>query len=381
MPDISIIVPIYHGRNYISSLLQMAEDNYSRLNGEASVEMIFVNDSPEETICIERKLPFPVRVVDNKKNQGIHQSRVNGLACAEGSFVTFWDQDDTWRPDFLHSQYKHIGNADVIIGDAVYGNGVRLFKDEAVIPHLLDPVWYIQNLIEIISPGQTLIRRGSIPSSWIRFIMKTNYCDDAYLWVLMKDQHKTFAINRDCLYTHTETGNNTSLDRNRNIAALQELYDIVCSNHLISGANMAGFKDCIEKRIINNREYIEVENVLSDAAYLTSALKDYEKISIYGYGVNGMKAVKAIHGLGKHISHIYDRDAVSGEYRIERLGDRQDDSDLVIVTVLNDRKKIISWVKRHTSGRVIGILELIGDSYELKNAGAERCSSDVGMDA
>ena len=357
MTDISVIVPLYHGRKYVPSLLQMAEINYRILDGKASMEMIFVNDSPEETFSVEQIYPFPVRVIENNKNQGIHQSRVNGLVSSKGNFVTFWDQDDIWSPDFLRSQYDHIGSADVIIADAVYGNGVRLFKDEAVIPHLLDPLWYIQNLIEIISPGQTLIRRDSIPSSWTRFIMKTNYCDDAYLWVLMKDQNRKFEVNRACLYTHTETGCNTSLDRNRNVAALQELYDLVSSNHLISDGNMPGFKDCIEKRIANNKEYIEVEKILSDAEHLLSVLSEYDKISVYGYGVNGMKTVKAIEGLGRNIRHIYDRDAVSTEYLIERLDERQDDSDLIIVTVLNGREKIIPWVKKHASGRVVSILQ------------------------
>ena len=358
MIKVSIIIPLYHGNQFIRYLIDLAMDNYNNLDGNTSVEVIIVNDSPDERVDVNWKLPFDIKLINNKGNEGIHQSRVNGLMASSGDFVTFWDQDDEWSDNFLKSQLEHIGDADVVLADAIYGNGIDLFKEDSVIEHILSPTWYIGNLLEIISPGQALIKRSSIPVEWTQHIMHTNYCDDAFLWVLMKDRHRKFAINPECLYTHTETGNNTSLNRKNNIVSLKELYDIVSANHLLSDENTSALHECIINRIKNNEEYIEVDNILSDKEKLRKILENFNRISVYGYGVNGEKLVSVMNDIGIHCSHIYDRGAASEEYNIEKLENSDDDSDLIIVSVINGRDDIIHWVKDNTNGEVISIFDI-----------------------
>lgn len=75
--DVSVIIPIYKGNGYIESLLNKIEKNYQESQKE--IEVIFVNDYPDEEIIINGQYDFKIEVINNKVNQGIHQTRINGL--------------------------------------------------------------------------------------------------------------------------------------------------------------------------------------------------------------------------------------------------------------------------------------------------------------
>lgn len=361
MKKISIIIPLYHGKEYIKYLLYIASQNYYYIRSIASLEVILVNDSPEEHIDITEQYPFSIKIHENDKNSGIHQSRVNGLLESTGDYITFWDQDDRWSPYFLLSQMDKIDDADVIFCDAIHGHGLHLFNGDSDIEHIIDSRWYISHLMGIISPGQSLIRRSSIPDEWMRYIMHTNYCDDAYLWILMKDRRRKFTVNKECLYVHVEDEHNTSKNWKNNIISLTELNDIVINNDLLSHDNMVLFEKCITDRIKNNSECIHVEEILNfiydNPLPLKTYLKKYNRISIYGFGNMGILLVELFEQIGVNYSHIYDRQAVSDRWNVERLNNG-DDSDLMIVSILIGRENIISWIESVSKAEVISIMDL-----------------------
>lgn len=68
--DLSVIIPIYHGRKYIPSLLKMLDENISNAK-EYMIEVILVNDSPDETIDDLIMGYNNIFVVNNKRNLGI----------------------------------------------------------------------------------------------------------------------------------------------------------------------------------------------------------------------------------------------------------------------------------------------------------------------
>ena len=80
---ISIITPFYCGNSYMAGFYQMVEKaakEFLAQGQERSVEVIIVNDSPWERVELpeNESHSFRLIVIDNKKNSGIHQSRVNG---------------------------------------------------------------------------------------------------------------------------------------------------------------------------------------------------------------------------------------------------------------------------------------------------------------
>ena len=57
--DVSVIIPIYKGNGYIESLLNKIEKNYQ--GSQKEIEVIFVNDYPDEEIIVGSQHDFPIR--------------------------------------------------------------------------------------------------------------------------------------------------------------------------------------------------------------------------------------------------------------------------------------------------------------------------------
>ena len=115
--DVSVIIPIYKGNGYIESLLNKIEKNYQESQKE--IEVIFVNDYPDEEIIVGSQHDFPIRIINNEMNQGIHQTRINGLKKALGKYILFLDQDDEISDFYIKRQLEHIGDADLCIANCI----------------------------------------------------------------------------------------------------------------------------------------------------------------------------------------------------------------------------------------------------------------------
>ncbi len=213
---ISVIIPYYHGKKYIPQLLHMMKVNAFTLEAECKtgLEVLFVNDSPEEEIVINGEYPFAFSILTNPQNSGIHASRVHGLKASKGEYVLFLDQDDQITNRCLVSQLSHIGKADMVIGNGHDGEpegGKHLIYTDTKHQFAATDLrchYYYNNLIR--SPGQVLIRKDAIPELWTSRIMKNNGSDDAFLWILMLQNGCKAEINEDVVYEHVYTGSNTS---------------------------------------------------------------------------------------------------------------------------------------------------------------------------
>lgn len=221
---VSVIVPVYKGKKYLNKIANMINNNCNTIqsNGaDISVELVLVNDYPDEEINtrdVNEPLLFELKIHNNIYNQGIHQSRVNGIHESTGDYILMLDQDDEISYDCIYSQIKHIGKNDIVIG-----NGYRMHGDEKKIIYrnnkkqnlALKEQTYLYAANQIVSPGHCLVRKDSIPEEWIKNIIVCNGGDDMFLWLLMFEKHLSFCINPDIIYTHVDTGNNLSLDLNK----------------------------------------------------------------------------------------------------------------------------------------------------------------------
>lgn len=209
--DVSIIIPIYKGNCYIESLLSKIDKNYQLC--QKKIEVIFVNDYPQEKMIINSQHEYDIKIVNNEVNQGIHRTRVNGLNKATGKYILFLDQDDEIADHCLKSQLAHIGNVDVCIANGIMEseNGKCLiYKNRRSQNYLKKQIGFIKVRDLIVSPGHCLIKRTSIPDYWKNHIMSVNSADDYFLWLLMIENKCQFTINEDVLYTHKYTGENVS---------------------------------------------------------------------------------------------------------------------------------------------------------------------------
>ncbi len=220
--DVSVIIPLYKGEMYVDGLKSMVKKafEYARIKGE----LIFVLDDGGDYVQPEDGL---VKVVKHEVNMGIHLSRTDGFREAEGSFIHFLDQDDRISREFYRVLKPVLARADVAVanGSIDYKGGARklLYYNKAERDMVSSQQAYIYLDNRIISPGQCLIRRESIPDYWLSHVMQINGADDMLLWMVMMSLDMKFKAVPHVLYHHRDTGENTSADDERMKLSFMEM--------------------------------------------------------------------------------------------------------------------------------------------------------------
>ena len=199
--DVSIIVPLYRGKKYIRHIIEMVRTNQKILmeNGrKKDIEIIFVNDCPSEKIDIlefQYMNDISIQVYENRENLGIYKSRLRGLEKSKGLYILFLDQDDEISPFYLWRQYNFIGKSDAVLCNGVYRTNRIIYKDLKQQKDAVSKDEFIGKGNIIISPGQVLLKKSSIPSRWLNLMLRENGSDDVLLWTLMLCEGRTFSIN------------------------------------------------------------------------------------------------------------------------------------------------------------------------------------------
>lgn len=119
-PKVSVIIPVYNAEIYIArcarSLFSQTLDN---------IEYIFIDDCSEDASikCMQEvldafpeRLPF-VKVIHNRSNIGVGQSRQIGIDAASGEYIIHCDADDRINADMYEAMYESaISNkADMVV--------------------------------------------------------------------------------------------------------------------------------------------------------------------------------------------------------------------------------------------------------------------------
>lgn len=215
MNTVSIITAFYKGNKFIDRLLSSIQMNYDecKKNG-IELESIIVNDSPDCSVNYDKnKYKFKISVICNSKNIGIHGTRINGIFYALGEYIIMLDQDDILTPHAISSQINSLGNCDICVGNGIQVSDVKeriIFKTQKYHRCVKNVDVFLKFGTPIISPGQCLIKKESIPVEWLQNIIHKNGADDEILWILMLLRGYRFCINRADVYHHISTGNNTS---------------------------------------------------------------------------------------------------------------------------------------------------------------------------
>jgi|GEM_PF-906877 len=99
--NISIIIPCFNYADYV----KLAIDSALAQTLPAD-EIIVINDgSTDNSLDVIRHYADRVTIVD-QKNQGLVQTKNNGLGIAKSDWIVFLDADDTMQPTFLEELYR-----------------------------------------------------------------------------------------------------------------------------------------------------------------------------------------------------------------------------------------------------------------------------------
>jgi glycosyltransferase involved in cell wall biosynthesis len=96
-PLVSVVMPVYNGERFLAEAIESVLGQEYRNH-----EVIVVDDgSTDGSSAVARALG--VRYV-RQPNRGVAAARNTGLAAAQGTLISFLDQDDVWLPGKLEAQ-------------------------------------------------------------------------------------------------------------------------------------------------------------------------------------------------------------------------------------------------------------------------------------
>ena len=129
-PEISVLIPCWHGEQTIAGALDSVEAQTGLPQG-FGIEMVVVADGrQEDALAVEEWIHrcgetrrSALTLVQLAFNTGAGSARQFGYDFCRGQFLTFLDDDDIWHPSKLTVQWHwHQGNPDRIASAHGYGD-------------------------------------------------------------------------------------------------------------------------------------------------------------------------------------------------------------------------------------------------------------------
>lgn len=262
---ISVIVPFYYGNRYLKRLMESINEVTTEISHIADIEVIIINDSPDEPIQFPIIAVRNTYVYNNDKNCGIQQSRINGLEKANGEWVIFLDQDDELISDGFKTQIELSKNADVVVGNGFYHMGLvnhMIYKNISVMNYLIQKDRFIEIRNLIPSPGECLIRKEAITTQWKDNVLQRNGADDWFLWLTLFSSGAIFKVNEKCVYRHNDSeGMNLSADLAKMRESSLEMAEILEKEEILSVSEATKLKKAIEFKYCQDSHRLTVGNV------------------------------------------------------------------------------------------------------------------------
>ncbi len=391
--DISIIIPLYKGQKYCERLLKMIEKNclYNNLFRECQIEVIFVNDYPDEQVLLEDNDSFfDIKLIIHKENMGIQASRRDGITYSKGQYIIMLDQDDFIKENYLYSQWKKITseNSSYCICNGWSSRFRVLLKEEYIGNRVNSLDYYLDSGNAIISPGQVIFKREDLPQVWLDNILMYNGADDFLLWIIILKKGYRFLFNNEYLYYHNPQRSFDSIDSIAMIQSLRETVKILSYINLLDDNEIKRLNQQIERKEylskeseidklniddrIPNKNYIKFQKMFFvtldwlkikiQGIEIFSFFKknSYFNIAIYGMGYIGECLYYELQGSGINIKYAIDRIAVDFEQEltIVRIEDQLQEVDAIVLTILENDKKIIDILKEKVTYPIITVSEI-----------------------
>lgn len=379
MRTISVIVPVYYGTGYVPGIIRQIEDCRGCLKDKDYLELLLVNDAPDDPLFYDRQgKDISIKVLNTEINRGIHGARVRGLRECHGEYVLFLDQDDRIKPEYFHSQLQALGRHDAAVCKAMDA-GKEYYADGRAFQNIACKEFVLENWNQIISPGQVLLRRDAIPPVWTENIMENNGADDWLLWLCMMAEGRKFSLNKDILYEHVSHGTNASENIVGMARSEHELLRIIQENKIFSGNDlrllMEGFSlrnlvraqemNALKRKMELLDRWMKLrERGVYYGAFLSSL--GIKSAAVYGCGMLGRHLVSELNAFVQ-VKGFIDRNAgeIKSEMPIYTFDEPWPEADCVIVSLL-EAEKVEKAIKAKTGKRVLALKDWIMEADKGK---------------
>ena len=375
---ISVIVPIYHGKEYIPGLIKLIENCKKELGDVSDVELVLSNDAPDDKIDSYDSDLISIYVLNTSVNRGMQGARIEGIRQCKGEYILMLDQDDWIAEDYLKSQLKELveKKGDACVCRAISENKPA-YDSQHPFEKINDLEYTLRAGVCILSPGQVLMKKSVISNVWKTHLMENRGADDWLLWICMLAEGVKFVLNEDILFEHIENGRNVSLNSIRMIRSDYEMIKILKDTHTLSDSQLAVFEDSVEKFEIGRIQLLDKFRKMfflcdtwmklnRSGKTISQYLKKNNKmnICIYGVGYIGKALFEELKMNNINVIGAFDRNA---EY-IEDIGIKIssqvvpiDDAELVIVTMVENTSELCTCLLEKMGIPVITISELLNE--------------------
>lgn len=373
--QISVIVPVYHGKQYLSGIISQLEACQSALQGSGFfIELLLINDAPDEVIEEQNSTAFSVYTYNTEKNRGIHGARVYGLSRCHGEYVLFLDQDDRICANYFVSQLREIGECDAVVCRLINEKKV-CYNYDFDFEKVISREYMLTVGTAIISPGQVLIRKKAVPDVWKTEIMNNNGADDYLLWLCMLKKENAFALNHDILFEHVVNHQNASGDSVTMAASEREVVDILKRNHVYGAEDLRRLEENMLPNTMNIRlrmldryhkmfylmdKWMELKQMgIELADYLEK--KHLYQIAVYGMNLLARRIIAELDSCVVSVQYVIDRNSNFLEEKIKTCSPDQDleEVDLVIVALVDGEREIKKGLREKIKSPVLGFPDLL----------------------
>lgn len=238
--NISVIVPIYNGENFIDSLIT----NFKKQTYKG-FEVIVVNDGSKDRTkdklgaYSNENLNFVLTVI-NQENMGVSAARNRGIKEAKGEYVCFVDADDIISNDYLELLYKAVTTQNVNIASAYMSRDknqldIRENSDVIILPstEMLKEYLYRGNKYTICA---CIFKKEVFFQRNLFFPEGYKYSEDVYvLWQWFAGEENVAVIN--CCVYYYYNNPTSAMNKGMDVGRLDAIYLMKKLNGIISELN------------------------------------------------------------------------------------------------------------------------------------------------
>jgi len=179
IPLISVVIPVYNGERFLDESIQSILNQTFK-----DFEFIIINDaSTDNSLEIIKKYKDKrIRLINNKKNQGVSDSTNLGLIAAKGKYIANLGADDISHPERLEKQFNYLEkNPHIFLvgSSATYideeGKEIRKFRKYDDYEML---AWRLPKSCSIIYPTTMFKNEGFLFNKYFKSAMDYNFYFD-----------------------------------------------------------------------------------------------------------------------------------------------------------------------------------------------------------
>lgn len=216
---ISVIMPCFNAEAFLSiSIRNVLEQTFK------NIELIVINDgSTDRSLQVLNGFHDTRLKIINQQNRGVCAARNRGLAETTGDYISFFDADDTWKPDCLENLHDALqSRVDAVLAYCGWQNiGLPGGRGEPYIPPDYEREKKIEQLLRSCPwPIHAALTRRSAIESAGRFDERLSNAEDYKLWLQIASFSTIVRVPKVLAFYHFHEGQQASKNHVR--AAFQQ---------------------------------------------------------------------------------------------------------------------------------------------------------------